>query len=498
MADLREPPEPLNRSVEYSNGAGFGHSLAGQSNASAGPQPQPNTEGQTPIAPATKSPFALVQEGAGSEVLGVDDEGNTTHEIFMVGNNDQTLIALDGQTVRVLDSAKLDAPVGTFGEPAMKVKAAIALGSGTTVVVRYVDAKTNKPTNYLECWNYKTQQSMWEIRVDGDVTHMTAVFDSNKNRGRFADAIVVASKIGMTRAGISVIAADGKFRNNPVSLEGRIIKLVSDVDAGGNAALAITDEGTVAWVGSDGQIQGEPVSIEGLISTLCMNQDGSEAVAGTVDGQVWWIDSAYGERPDQKPIQMKGGISHLKITPDGSQCLAGTMHGVVAWLTPDGIRGESELQGMSTYVTALQMSLDGMNAVVGSNVGSLEWIGYDGIVAGEVAQLGSEITHLKINTEGTLALVGTKEGGVAWVGFDGQVKGKLSMLGGAITTMKISWAGNTGVAGLDTGEVVWFGEDGEPTADRANLFGKITQITLKANGTGALAVTDEGTAAWVR
>ena len=36
--DLREP---LNRSVESSNGAGFGHSLAGQSNASAGPQPQP-------------------------------------------------------------------------------------------------------------------------------------------------------------------------------------------------------------------------------------------------------------------------------------------------------------------------------------------------------------------------------------------------------------------------------------------------------------------------
>ena len=94
--------------------------------------------------------WALVKDkGAGLEVLGVDDEGNTTHSIFQVGKIDRTLIALDGPTVRVLDCAELQRPVGTFGEPAMKVKGAIAIGSGTTVIVRYVDIN-NKPTNYLE------------------------------------------------------------------------------------------------------------------------------------------------------------------------------------------------------------------------------------------------------------------------------------------------------------------------------------------------------------
>ena len=119
-------------------------------------------------------------------------------------------------------------------------------------------------------------------------------------------------------------------------------------------------------------MQGEPLTIDGLISTLAMNADGSEAVAGTVDGEVWWIDSAYGENADQKPIRLKGGISHLIITPDGTECLAGTMHGVVAWMTPDGIRGESELHGLRTYVTALIMSEDGQQAVAGTNIGSLE------------------------------------------------------------------------------------------------------------------------------
>jgi hypothetical protein len=50
----------------------------------------------------------------------------------------------------------------------------------------------------------------------------------------------------MTKASLAVIGADGDFRSDKVELQGRIAQLVSDSDGGGNAALAITDEGTIA------------------------------------------------------------------------------------------------------------------------------------------------------------------------------------------------------------------------------------------------------------
>jgi hypothetical protein len=244
-------------------------------------------------------------------------------------------------------------------------------------------------------------------------------------------------------------------------------------------------------------MQGEPLTIDGLISTLAMNADGSEAVAGTVDGEVWWIDSAYGEDVDQKPIRLKGGISHLMITPDGTECLAGTMHGVVAWMTPDGIRGESELRGLSTYVTALVMSEDGQQAVAGTNIGSLEWIGADGVVEGSVAELAGSITHLKMNRDGNLALAGTKDGVVAWVNISGEIVGQ-SNLGDEISCLELTVDHTMALAGMASGEIIIIGADGQPAVtERPNLFGRVSQLTMKANGTGALAVTDEGTAAWV-
>ncbi len=85
----------------------------------------------------------------GQEVIGVDAEGHPTHNIFQVGKVGRTLIALDGQTLRVLDCNALDRPVGTFGEPGQQVKGAINIGSGTSVIVRYVD-RQNKPSNYVE------------------------------------------------------------------------------------------------------------------------------------------------------------------------------------------------------------------------------------------------------------------------------------------------------------------------------------------------------------
>ena len=87
---------------------------------------------------------------------------------------------------------------------------------------------------------------MWELPVQGEVTHMAPVFDKSRKIAQHADAVVVASRVGMTKASIVVIGADGDFRNDPVELEGRIAQLVSDRDGGGNAALAVTDEGTVA------------------------------------------------------------------------------------------------------------------------------------------------------------------------------------------------------------------------------------------------------------
>ena len=62
---------------------------------------------------------------------------------------------------------------------------------------------------------------MWEIKVDGDVTHMTPVFDKNHKTRRYADAVVVASRVGMTTAGLAVIGANGKFRSDPCTMTGR-------------------------------------------------------------------------------------------------------------------------------------------------------------------------------------------------------------------------------------------------------------------------------------
>lgn len=94
--------------------------------------------------------FQLMGSGnGGQEVIGVDEKGNATHNTFQVGKIGRTLIALDGQTLRVLDCAELERPIGTFGEPGMQVKAAITIGSGTSVIVRYVD-RQNKAMNYVE------------------------------------------------------------------------------------------------------------------------------------------------------------------------------------------------------------------------------------------------------------------------------------------------------------------------------------------------------------
>ncbi len=97
---------------------------------------------------------------------------------------------------------------------------------------------------------------------------MAPVFDKSRKTAQHADAVVrvrepappgqplhaltasmcqvVASRVGMTKASLAVIGADGDFRSDKVELQGRIAQLVSDSDGGGNAALAITDEGTIA------------------------------------------------------------------------------------------------------------------------------------------------------------------------------------------------------------------------------------------------------------
>jgi hypothetical protein len=65
---------------------------------------------------------------------------------------------------------------------------------------------------------------MWEIKVDGDVTHMTPVFDKNRKTRRYADAVVVASRVGMTNAGLAVIGANGTFRSDPCTMAGRYVR----------------------------------------------------------------------------------------------------------------------------------------------------------------------------------------------------------------------------------------------------------------------------------
>lgn len=74
---------------------------------------------------------------------------------------------------------------------------------------------------------------------------MAPVFDKTRGNNQYADAVVIATSSGM-KTGLAVLGANGKFRSNPVELTGKISQLVSDRDGGGNAALAITDEGVVA------------------------------------------------------------------------------------------------------------------------------------------------------------------------------------------------------------------------------------------------------------
>lgn len=326
--------------------------------------------------------------------------------------------------------------------------------------------------------------------------------------------------VGLVTGEVVWIGVDGKPVGDCPNLFGKINQLT--MKANGKGALAVTDEGTIAWISKEGKIEGGVAETDELLSAMAMNDSRDTVLVAATkyddDGYrstVMWLTKLVaglstegakamaaaelrGEscRMRGDYVRIRGEVTKLAVTTDGTSGVCGTEEGLVIWITADG--GEPGASyDLQAKIIQIDLNRDGSKALVGAASGTIAWVTVGGDVQGEIQQLESEITAVATFKGGNgIGVVGTEAGEV--VRFDdsgNEPQWQKQLDYGGITTLDALPNGNI-LAGTTQGAVVWCNSDGEVLRDiRVPVrkdTGGICAVKLNADATSALVATKNG------